>query len=313
MSAGVRQGDWKMEQLKIGIIGLDTSHVAAFAKVFNWKDDPFHIPGAGIIRKAYPGGSRLFSESWTRVEKFTVILRESGAEIVGAIADMADMDAFLLTSCDGRQHPEQFRILAPFGKPVFIDKPFACSYADALEIVRLAEQYNTPVMTASSIRYAAGVSALPVKPSEIAVAETFGPLPLPPDYRDYFWYGIHSAELLYSYLGTGCESVRSVHSEDADLLIGNWKDGRLGFVCGCRKGASEFGVRLTSGAGHAVGIQDRSISHIYTLTQHLTGFLKTGKSPVDPRESLEIMAFLEAASRSLNDAGRTVHLNEFTK
>ena len=313
MSAGVRQGDWKMEQLKIGIIGLDTSHVAAFAKVFNWKDYPFYIPGAGTIRKAYPGGSRLFSESWTRVEKFTDILRENGAEIVDSIADMADMDAFLLTSCDGRQHPEQFRILAPFGKPVFIDKPFACSYADALEIARLAEQYGTPVMTASSIRYAAGVSSLPVKPSEITVAETFGPLPLPPDYRDYFWYGIHSVELLYSYLGTGCESVRSVHLEDADLLIGSWKDGRTGFVCGSRKGASEFGVRLTAGTGHTVGIQDRSVSHIYTLTKHLIGFLKTGKSPIDLRESLEIMAFLEAASRSLNESGRIVFLHEFAE
>ena len=152
-----------MCQLKIGIIGLDTSHVVSFANVFNRKDDSFLLSGAGKILKAYPGGSRLFSESWSRVEKFTQIMRESGAEIVGSIADLADMDAFLLTSCDGRQHPEQFRELAPLGKPVFIDKPMACSYAEALEIVRLAEAYKTPVMTASSIRYAAGWKILTLK------------------------------------------------------------------------------------------------------------------------------------------------------
>ena len=309
----MRREDRKMKELKIGIIGLDTSHVAAFAKVFNHEEDPFYIPGAGRIRKAYPGGSRLFSESWSRVEKFTDILRESGAEIVPSITDMADMDAFLLTSCDGRQHPEQFEHLAPFGKPVFIDKPLACSYAEALEIVRLAEQCNTPVMTASSIRYAAGVSSLPVKSSEIAVAETFGPMPLPEDYRDYFWYGIHTAELLYRYLGRGCESVRSVHSGDSDLLIGNWIDGRLGLICGSRKGAPEFGVRLTTGTSHMAGIQDRRISHIYTLSKVLTGFLKGEKVPLDLRESLEIMAFLEAASRSLNESGRLVQLSEFVK
>lgn len=302
-----------MLQLKIGMIGLDTSHVAAFAKIFQHEEDPFYLPGAGRILKAYPGGSRLFSESWTRVEKFTQIMRESGAEIVESIAELADMDAFLLTSCDGRQHLEQFRELAPVGKPVFIDKPLACSYADALEIVHLAERYNTPVMTASSIRYAAGVSSLLENPQEITVAESFGPMPLPPDYRDYFWYGIHTAELLYSYLGTGCESVRSVHAENADLLIGNWKDGRVGMICGSRKSALEFGIRLTSGSKHTIGIQDRSVSHIYTLAKHMIGFLESGKSPIDLRESLEIMAFLEAASRSLNDSGRGVKLNEFIK
>ena len=136
---------------------------------------------------------------------------------------------------------------------------------------------------------------------------------MPPDYRDYFWYGIHTAELLYRYLGTGCEGVRSVHAADADLLIGNWKDGRLGVICGSRKGAPEFGVRLTTGTKHLVGIQDRSVSHIYTLAKQMTGFLQTGKSPVDPRESLEITAFLEAASRSLHDGGRMVQLKEFIR
>jgi len=72
-------------------------------------------------------------------------------------------------------------MLAEFGKPVFIDKPLACSYADALEIVCLAEQSGTPVMTASGIRYAAGVSELSVNPDEISAAEAFGPLPLPED------------------------------------------------------------------------------------------------------------------------------------
>lgn len=302
-----------MLQLKIGMIGLDTSHVAAFAKIFQHEDDPFYLPGAGRIRKAYPGGSRLFSESWSRVEKFTETMRESGAEIVGSIAELTDMDAFLLTSCDGRQHLEQFREVALLGKPVFIDKPLACSYADAREILRLAEECGSPVMTASSIRYAAGVSDLPTAAAEITVAETFGPMPMPPDYRDYFWYGIHTAELLYRYLGTGCEGVRSVHAADADLLIGNWKDGRLGVICGSRKGAPEFGVRLTTGTKHLVGIQDRSVSHIYTLAKQMTGFLQTGKSPVDPRESLEITAFLEAASRSLHDGGRMVQLKEFIR
>jgi len=301
-----------MKCINLGIIGLDTSHVAAFAGVFNRPDDPFHQDRCRIV-KAYPGGSEQFSSSRTRVETFTETLRENGAEIVGRIPDMADMDAFLLTSCDGRQHLGQFRELLPFGRPVFIDKPLACSYEDAAEIIRLSEEQQVPLMTASSIRYAAGVSDLPAAPDEIYAAETFGPLPLPEDYRDYFWYGIHTAELLYRYLGRGCQSVRSIHSADFDLLLGNWMDGRQGMIAGNRKGASNFGVRLTTAGGHLTGLQDKSFSHIGLLSKKLPDFFETGISPVDPRESLEIMAFLEAASRSLNENGRTVFLNEFDK
>jgi len=41
----------------------------------------------------------------------------------------------MLESADGRVHPEQFRRIAPYGKPVFIDKPLAVSVRDAEEIL----------------------------------------------------------------------------------------------------------------------------------------------------------------------------------
>lgn len=300
-----------MELLKLGVIGLDISHVETFARIFNCPGDPLHMPGVGRIVKAFPGGSESFSDSWTRVDRFTRIMRQCGTEIVERIADMADMDAFLLTSSDGDRHLRQFRELAPFGKPVFIGKPLACSFEDARKIIRLAEEYAVPVMTCSSIRYAAGVCGLCTGSSEISAAEAFGPMPLPEDYRDYFWYGIHSAELLYSYLGRGCISVQSIHSGDFDILIGCWQDGRQGIVCSNRTGAADFGIRLTTAQGHLTGLQDRRVSHIGELSRRLPEFLRNGISAIDSRESLEITAFLEAASRSLHDGGRTVYLSEF--
>ena len=158
--------------MKLGVIGLDISHVETFARIFNCPGDPLHMPGVGRIVKAFPGGSESFSDSWTRVDRFTRIMRQCGTEIVERIADMADMDAFLLTSSDGSRHLQQFRELAPFGKPVFIGKPLACSFEDARKIIRLAEEYAVPVMTCSSIRYAAGVCGLCAGSSEISAAST---------------------------------------------------------------------------------------------------------------------------------------------
>ena len=42
--------------LRIGIIGTDTSHVIAFSKVLNDPTSPDHIPGAKIVA-AFKGGA----------------------------------------------------------------------------------------------------------------------------------------------------------------------------------------------------------------------------------------------------------------
>ena len=37
-------------------------------------------------------------------------------------------------------------------------------------------------------------------------------------------------ELLYTILGPGCESVAMTSENDADVVVGKWKDGRIGTV-----------------------------------------------------------------------------------
>ena len=42
--------------IKVGIIGTDTSHAPAFTRILNDPSNPDHIPGAKVVA-AYPGGS----------------------------------------------------------------------------------------------------------------------------------------------------------------------------------------------------------------------------------------------------------------
>ena len=44
-------------EIRVGIIGTDTSHVTAFTKVLNDKSDPNHVPGARVVA-AFKGGYR---------------------------------------------------------------------------------------------------------------------------------------------------------------------------------------------------------------------------------------------------------------
>ncbi len=300
-----------MSELKVGMIGLDTSHCEAFVKILHDSDDQYHVPGARVI-SAFPGGSEIFSNSIGRVEGFTNTLRDDhGIEIRDSIEDVGkDADAFLLESVDGRQHLEQFTILAEFGRPVFIDKPFACSHEDARAIAALAEKKSLPIMSASSMRVSAGVAGLTPDEGEIFSCEAFGPAAILDDYPGYFWYGVHSADLLFSYMGKGCRKVRVTHGENCDIIAGTWDDGRIGTVRGTRfPERGVFGCTVFTSKGTVTGIVTPEPPGYASLLQEVVPFFQTGKSPIDTAETVEIMGFLDAAGRSLGSGGAEIDLS----
>src|SRR5690554_4706448 len=94
--------------IKLGMVGLDTSHVSAFTKLLHSQEDVNHVAGAKVV-VAFPGGSPDFPLSINRVEQFTNELRDTyGVRIVDSIEAVAEAsDAILLESVDGRVHREQ--------------------------------------------------------------------------------------------------------------------------------------------------------------------------------------------------------------
>src|ERR1017187_8031008 len=158
--------------LRLGIIGTDTSHAGAFATLLNGGK----VPGAKIVA-AYKGGSADVESSRTRVDKYAEELQTKfGVEMVSDIPTLAKkVDAILLLSIDGRVHLAQFKEVLAAKKPVFIDKPLASTLADAREIARLAQEANVPWFTSSSLRYADLSS---VKSPDNTGVSVWGPGPL---------------------------------------------------------------------------------------------------------------------------------------
>ena len=141
------------EPLRLGMIGLDTSHVPAFAKVFNDPKAPGHVPGGKVVA-AFKGGSPDIVASASRVEGFTKQLVEThGVKLYDSIEELSrNVDAILIESVDGRTHLDQFRRTLAAKKPVFIDKPFAGSLKDAVEMVRLAKEAGAPTANAVPLK-----------------------------------------------------------------------------------------------------------------------------------------------------------------
>ena len=69
------------DELRIGMIGLDTSHVTAFTPLLNDPKSPNRVSGAKVVA-AFKGGSPDIESSWSRVEGYTKELREKYGVII---------------------------------------------------------------------------------------------------------------------------------------------------------------------------------------------------------------------------------------
>ncbi len=296
--------------IRIGIIGTDTSHVPAFTQMLNDTSRPDHVPGARIVA-AFKGGSADVESSRTRVDKFAAEIKEKwGVELVNSIAELCQkVDAVLIESVDGRPHLEQIRPVLKAKKPVFLDKPFAGSLQDAKEIVRLAKAAGVPFFSSSSLRFVPDIQELKRNPNlgDLIGAITYSPSPTEPHHPDLFWYGIHGVETLYTLMGPGCESVTRTNSAGADVVTGRWKDGRIGTFRGIRDGKQTYGA--VAFGSKAVLIKEPKTSY-RELVVEIVKFFQTGVPPITPEETLEIMAFMEAADVSKKRNGAPVMLKE---
>ena len=290
--------------LRAGMIGLDTSHVPAFAKLFNGPKAVGDLGGVKVVA-GYPGGTD-FGPSKTRVAKFTEDLRGMGIEIVDSIPKLLErVDVVLLESVDGRIHLEEARPVIAAGKPLFIDKPLAGSLADAIAIATLAERHKVPCFSSSSVRFGGGLQELKRDPAHggIAGAVTWGPCSYQEGTPDLFFYGVHGVDALFELMGPGVQSVTRLQTDDADVVTGAWANGRTGTYRGLRRhkadfGAVVFGVKaiqpMTKGDGYE------------PLCREIAKFFKTGVAPVPLSETLEVFAFMEAADESKRQGGAPV-------
>lgn len=291
--------------LRLGIIGTDTSHAVAFARALNGSGTTDHVPGAHVVA-AWKGGSPDIEQSAKRVNQYAQELKDKwGVRIVDSISELCPaVDGLLLESVDGRTHLPQFREALRCGKPVFIDKPLASTFADAKEIARLARAHNIPWFSSSSLRYSAIAD---MRTPDMISAIVWAPGPLEPHHQlDLSWYGIHGVEMLYTLFGTGCVEVSRISAKDSDVITGVWKDGRLGTVHLQRPYGKYGGVVYLKDKGLNAK-PDIQFSYV-PLVREIVKFMETKTPPVPNGETLEMFAFMDAAQRSAARNGVLVKL-----
>jgi hypothetical protein len=298
--------------LRVGMIGLDTSHCIAFTKALNAPGADADFGGFKVVAAWPTLGSSDLPASIDRLAGFTEQVKQQGVEIVGSVEELLEkVDVVLLETVDGRKHLEQTLPVIKAGKRMFIDKPITASLSDALVIFNTAQHYNVPVFSSSSLRYIAGMDEVRDGAlGRIAGAVTFSPATIEKTHPDLFWYAIHGVEILFAAMGRGCKTVSRMSTTETDVVTGVWEDDRIATFRGIRAGKKGYGGTVFS---------EKEIKTLgpyggyNPLLQEIIGFFETGIVPVEPEETIEILAFMEAADESKKRGGIPVSVEEIMK
>lgn len=290
--------------LRVGIIGCDTSHAVAFTETWNNPEAKGHVPGFKVVA-AYRGGSADIPHSVKLQEEIVPKLAEKyGVKFYDTIEELcANVDAVCLESLDGRPKLAQLKPVLASRKPVYVDKPMATSVTEVVEMFRLANEAQVPIFTSSSLRFAKNTQA--VRAGAIGLvtnAQTFGPCEMEAHHPELYWYGIHGVEALFTVMGTGCVSVqRGTNALGMVEVVGRWPAGRRGIFTEDK----DFRGQASGDKGIVtVGAWDGYVP----LVEEISKFFKSGVVPVRQQETIELFAFMDAAEKSKKLGGAPVQL-----
>ena len=292
--------------VRLGLIGTDTSHVIEFTRLLNDSSVPGHVSGAVVVA-AFKGGSPDIPISRDRVDGFSQELQQKWhVHFVSRIGDLCPLvDGILLESVDGRAHLDQFRQAAVCGKPIYVDKPLASTLADARQISEIAAAHHVPWFSSSSLRFGP-VEAMHAP--DISGVMVWGPGPFEPlQQLDLSWYAIHSIEILFTLMGPDVQQVTRAYTPDADFITGIWKDGCIGTVRANRP-YSTFGAIVFHANQNEPTLYSNIGPGYSPLLRAIVKFMRTGVPPVSNDETLKIYEFMDAAQQSREHGGIPVEI-----
>jgi predicted dehydrogenase len=297
-------------KIRIGIIGLSV-HSADFTDIINGNSGDSELADCRVVAIYHPPGNEDVEFSPEQLSRFTKSIERQGVKFVNSIEAVLDRsDAIMLLTNDGRPHLQEAMPVFEAGKPIYIDKPLAHDLVNVKAIFRAADQHNVPVFSCSALRYNDKAQESRKAIGQVLGADAYGPCPLEKSHVDLFWDGIHGVETLYSFLGSGCQSVTRTYTEGTDVVAGVWKDGRTGVFRGLRQGKVAFGGTIYGAEGI---VPIGSFGGYRPLVVAIADFFRTGVSPVSMEETLEIYAFMEAADESKRKGGVPVTLSSLLK
>ncbi len=286
-----------MPDLRVALIGLDTSHTIEFARRMQSPDVAADQKVEGIKAVACLRFSTPFQNE-AGLDQRQAQLEAWGIKVTTDFDEaVADCDALMLEINDAAYHLEYFTRCADLGKPMFLDKPLADNIEHGRAIYELIRKKNLKVFSASSLRFVPQLTQACDAVPEPAFAHMYGPPGKAPAGSSIVWYGVHAFEMLERAMGRGAVSVFARRDRAGVVAIVEYPDARRGVV-ELIEGVWLYGGSLRDRA-KAVAPFVVDMGRAYSdLLAEIVKFFKGAKPPVKLDDTLEIMGMLDAAERS---------------
>ncbi len=278
---------------RFGLVGVNTSHAGAFARIFNGTAErPAELAEGRIV--ALWGDDRAKADELAALHDIPCVVGEPAGMI-------EDIDVVLIVddTGGGATHAALARPFLEAGVATFIDKPMTLTYADAVALFDLAERHGAPLMSCSALRYAAEldgfrreVAALGKLSSVVSV----GP-------GDWYYYGVHAVEQLVAVVGIGARWVHRHAFPTRDVAVVGYEDGSTAVIQTLRDSTYLFQLTCYGEHGWAqVEIGDAGAFYRNTMAAVLE-MAKRGRAPLRREETLEVLGILHAGLRSAESGG----------
>ncbi|OGF46997.1 MAG: hypothetical protein A2452_01340 [Candidatus Firestonebacteria bacterium RIFOXYC2_FULL_39_67] len=290
-------------EIKIAVIGLDTSHSIEFTKRMQAPDCPADMKVDGLrVMTCLAFVTPFQNEEGinTRIKQ----LEAWGVKITSTLEEtVKGADAVMIEIDDPSLHLEYFKKCSELGLPIYLDKPMADTYVNAKIIYDISKKNNIKICSMSSLRFPPALNEAINKVPKPDFSYFFGPLGIPPAGSSIVWYGVHTFEMLVRAMGRGALSVHTKKHSNGVVIVVEYPDKKVAIADLIERCFQYGGTLRDKGGSIAPFVVDKKI--IYTdLVRELFGFLKGGPVPVPFEDTLEVMALLDTAEKSLQ-SGKT--------
>ena len=301
---------------RLGLIGLSpgNGHPYSWSAIINgydrdaMADCPFPVIPQ-YLGKVDPAAMRIegarVTHIWTQDRKVSEHVARAALieHVVDDITDLAGaVDAVILARDDGENH---LAMAAPFieaGMPMLIDKPLTDNLDDLRQFVRHYAA-GKPIMSCSSMRYDDAIRKTAARPGRVLTAHAV---------TGKYWrtYGMHVIEAVYAVMGAGVESVRNVGREGEEIVHLHYADGRHAVLQSFKNIKPVIHCAFYADNAATLITKMDAYSSFRNMLVDFIDMLKTGESPIDWHNTVEMAQVLIAAQLSLQQNGRTVNLEE---
>lgn len=290
---------------RLGIVGSDNSHADAFSKLANLEE------GIGGLRIEDVCVTHIYGTDPQRTQEVA-----ANGRIPHIVADKEEMigqvDGVLCVWRHGGKHLPDTLPFLKAGIPAFVDKPLACSVADARQLIAAAEEAKVGLTSFSTLRYAGNVieylAELKENAGVLTAGMSTGPADLNSEYGGLFFYAIHAVEVMNTVWGYGCERVRAVLHNGNVAVTCFFPDGPLVTLNLLCNAVYAFHVVAFGKDGWKEHTIDSSTCY-YDGMKVIMQTLRTGEWPLTATQLLEPVRILTAIERSLAE-NREVRLDE---